>query len=330
MFISLVFFSCGEGINETEEAAEETVVTEEAEIKSLSVCSFNIQWIGISEDRDDASLAKILEDYDIVVVQELVSPPYPGIFPDETSFKTDPQSAEFFDKMNGLGFKYILSEEDTGTGDTLHTNRTWTEWWVTFYKPGSVKVADELPSGFLAEKRANHDDYERVPYAFAFSSPDDNLDFVLISVHLKPDPGPDDRARRKHELAAIANWIKANDETEKDFIILGDMNIYKKEELEDATPEGYVSLNDECVATNTNINTPHPYDHVMYNKTYTTEIDEEFDFQVVNLIEKMKPFWDQNVGLYPGDPYDHNEFKKYYSDHHPVVFKMIIPENDDD
>ncbi len=68
----------------------------------------------------------------------------------------------------------------------------------------------------------------------------------------------------------------------------------------------------------------------MYNKTYTTEIDEEFDFQVVNLIEKMKPFWDQNVGPYPGDPYDYNEFRKYYSDHHPVVFKMIIPENDDD
>ena len=28
------------------------------------------------------------------------------------------------------------------------------------------------------------------------------------------------------------------------------------------------------------------------------------------------------TGVYPGDPYDHNLFRQYYSDHHPVIFRM--------
>ena len=47
----------------------------------LTICSFNIQFLGNSTRRDDVALASILADYDIVVVQELVSPPFPGTFP---------------------------------------------------------------------------------------------------------------------------------------------------------------------------------------------------------------------------------------------------------
>ena len=33
---------------------------------------------------------------------------------------------------------------------------------------------------------------------------------------------------------------------------------------------------------------------------------------------------------YPGDPYVHNTFKQYYSDHHPVVFRLAGTGVDDD
>ena len=109
------------------------------------------------------------------------------------------------------------------------------------------------------------------------------------------------------------------------------MNIEEKEELIDATPAGFISLNDECVQTNTKIDKPRPYDHVMYNAIYTTEIDTDFNFKVINLINTMKIYWEQSqTGIYPGDPYNHNLFKQYYSDHNPIVFKMIIPDEDDD
>ncbi len=102
---------------------------------TISICSFNIQFLGNFNKRDDPALGAILAGFDIVVVQELVSPPYEGEFPNGDEFKPDAQSAEFFDVMTALGFEYELSVEDTGTGDTIHKNGSSTEWWVVFYKP---------------------------------------------------------------------------------------------------------------------------------------------------------------------------------------------------
>ena len=300
---------------------------------TIDVCSFNIQFLGMSTARYNKALTDILKGYDIVVVQELVSPPYDGIFPDGTSYKPDSESAGFFDGMKANGFSYKLSEEDTGTGDKIHINSSATEWWVAFYKPDKVSIAADLPNGFISDDRSNHDDYERVPYAFPFRTADDNMDFVLISVHLQPGKKGSDKQRRKHELSSIESWIRANNEDEKDFIILGDMNIYDASELTDVTPEGFLSLNDECRPTNTNVNGPLPYDHVMYDTTYTkNEIDRVFDLHVINLIVEMERYW-ANISTdpYPGkNPYKHDEFRKYFSDHHPVVFKMVSPADDDD
>ncbi|MFX0196679.1 MAG: endonuclease/exonuclease/phosphatase family protein [Candidatus Hodarchaeota archaeon] len=295
LIFSIFFFSCA-GEKKEEDISTQAEVTEptSVEIEPLTICSFNIQFLGHYKKRDDVALSKILKDYDLVVVQELVAPPYEGSFPDATAFNPDEESADFFDEMKSLGFGYVLSEEDTGTNDDIHKNNTSTEWWVCFYKPEKVKEASDLPSGFLAEDRSNHDDYERVPYAFAFRTADDKLDFVLISIHLMPNGAGPKRERRKHELATIESWIDANDGTEKDFIILGDMNIEDGEELADASPSGFVSLNDECVQTNTNVNSPKPYDHVMYNSTHTSEIDENFDFKVINLIQVMKTYWEES------------------------------------
>lgn len=296
----------------------------------LTICSFNIQFLGHFKKKDDTALATILKKYDIVVIQELVAPPIAGTYPDGEAYSADQESAEFFEAMEQLGFAYKLSEEDTGTNDEIHKSTSATEWWVAFYKLESVEYASDIPSGFLAEDRSNHEDYERVPYAFAFRSPDNKVDFVLISVHLQPGDSAADQARRQHELTAIANWIASNSDEEKDFIILGDMNIKDAAELTTATSSGYLSLNDECRPTNTNLNSPRPYDHVMYNTRFTTEIDTAFDLKVIDLIEVMEPLWTPTDVNYPGEPYNHNLFKQYYSDHHPVVFKIKVSGNDDD
>lgn len=295
----------------------------------ISVCSFNVQFLGNSRSRDDVALAEVVAPFDIVVVQELVSPPFAGRFPDGTPFKPDGESAEFFIAMQDLGFQWVLSEEDTGTGDTIHRNGSSTEWWVAFYRPGRVEVARDLPHGFLASDHSNHPHFERVPYAFGFRTPDRKLDFVLISVHLQPGGGRKETARRAEELNTIAEWIHRHDQSEHDFIILGDMNIEDAEELAQATPPGFISLNDECRPTNTNINGPKPYDHVMFSTTHTTEIDRSYDLHIVNLLDEMRDDW-ASTEPYPGQPYDHNEFRKFFSDHHPIDFRLTIPSEDDD
>ncbi len=296
---------------------------------SVSICSFNIQFLGNSTLREDEALAALLGDCDVVVVQELVSPPYAGTFPDDTPFNPDPQSASFFDAMQGHGFDYWLSEEDTGTGDVIHRNGSTTEWWVAFYKPNRVQIANDLPSGYLANDRSNHPDYERVPYAFAFRTPDDHLDFVLISVHLKPGTGPSNRARRKEEIDAIAAWIDANDGSEHDFIVLGDMNFQHKAELINVTPPGLVSVNNHFLPTNTQLDKS--YDHAMMSLYHTSEVDLAFGFVVIDLRQAMAESWEAaHTTPYPGDPYDHTAFRVVYSDHNPFVVKLVVPEADDD
>ena len=337
LFLVLFLFGCSEqysnevGADKPPESAAPMVAEE---IQSLSIASFNIQFLGHFKKRNNEALASLLKDHDIVVVQELVAPPTDGTYPDAEPYTADAEASAFFEAMKAHGFEYMLSEEDTGTNDEIHKSTSSTEWWVSFYKPEKVNVATDLPHGYLADDRSNHDDYERVPYAFPFRSKTGQSDFVFISVHLQPGDSSSDQNRRKQELGAIASWVDANDEVEKDFIILGDMNIKDAAELSDATPSGFLSLNDELRRTNTLINsTPtqgaKPYDHIMYNVANTQgEIDIEFDMNVIDLIEAMRSSWTSS-DPYPGDPYDHNLFKQYYSDHHPVEFKMIVSQDDD-
>ena len=56
-------------------------------------------------------------------------------------------------------------------------------------KIGDSKPAENLPSGFLSEKRAHGSNFERVGFAFAFRTVDKKVDFVFISVHLRPSSG---------------------------------------------------------------------------------------------------------------------------------------------
>jgi hypothetical protein len=292
---------------------------------SISICSFNIQFLGNSTSRDDAALAEIVKEHDIVVVQELVAPPYAGTYPNGDPYTGDTAAAEFFEEMKSRGFEYLLSEEDTGTGATNHNMGSATEWWVAFYKPGRIEVATDLPQGFLDSDHTDNPNFERVPYSFGFRSKEGGLDFVLISVHLQPGSGSRNETRRFQELNAIARWVDSKDNTEKDYIILGDMNIEDCEELAENTPGGFVSMNSSCVPTNTNVNGPKPYDHVMYRPAYTQfDIDSAYRFKVTDLIEGMRSGWDvSTMGPYPGDPYNHNEFRKIYTDHCPVSFQML-------
>ncbi|MBN2461084.1 MAG: hypothetical protein JXB60_05705 [Candidatus Cloacimonetes bacterium] len=300
---------------------------EPAEEKDLKICSFNIQFLGHFKDKDDIGLAQVLKIYDVVVIQELVAPPCDGFYPDASSYSADQEARDFLQAMTERGFSYLLSEEDTGPGEMIHKITSATEWWICFYKPDKVLPAPSLPAGFLANDRSANPYYERVPYAFALQTTDSKLDFVLITVHLKPDNNQSER--RKQELTSINEWIHQHHAREKDFIILGDMNIYDQEELDYVIPPGFQSLNRKCLATNTNPASPRPYDHVVYNPDFSIEVDSS-SFQITDLRREMKSFWTETGIAYPGEPYDHDLFRKYYSDHNPVSFIIKGGTIDDD
>ena len=298
------------------------------EAAPLQVVSFNIQFLGHFKKKDNEALAKLLSEYDLVFIQELVAPPMSGNYPDGTSFKADKEAKEFFDAMTLQGFSYELSEEDTGTGEDIHKNSSATEWFVAFYKPQKVKPANDLANGFLAEDRSNHPDYERVPYAFPFRA--GNVDLVFISVHLQPGGSKKETARRAHELESIFDWINRQDSPERDYVVLGDMNIENCEELALIMPTGLASLNGGCIPTNTNPNAPNPYDHIIYHVKNSANEMASSHFQVINLVDAMEKIWDGENGSFPGIPYRHKDFRMRYSDHHPVAFTIHVDGRDDD
>ncbi len=87
----------------------------------------------------------------------------------------------------------------------------------------------------------------------------------------------------------------------------------------------------QCVATNTNVNGPRPYDHVMYRAADTTVTEMPREMEVINLIDALEVSWFlSHTGPYPGDPYNHNAFRAAYTDHHPIVFQLIPTGTDDD
>jgi len=306
----------------------------EQEQAHLLICSFNIKWLGRDEEKQTEALAKFLADCDIVAVQEIIAPPRDWRYPDGSRERGNPIVGRFFEAMKAEGFEGWISEEDTGPTPPCHNAGSSTEWFAVFYKPSKVCPDYGVPNGFLEEDRCQNPYYDRVPYAFSFKTVNGELDFVLINVHLAVRRGgrteAEAKMRRLEELSSISSWIQAHSTKEHDFIILGDMNINDRRELLLVTPRGFVSLNDECEPTNV-FGEPKPYDHVMYDPNFTGEIDSSFGFQVKNLLFYFpSPVRLQPLSGYPGRWKFSAEYAKYYSDHNPVYFRLILPEEDDD
>ena len=301
----------------------------EEEIKAVS---FNIQFLGNFKKRNNRALTSLLAPYDLVLVQELVAPPYAGTFPDGTAFKPDKEAQVFFDMMQENGFEYHLSEEDTGTGVNNHLNSSATEWWVVFFKPDRITIAADLPGGYLAADRSNHQDYERVPYAFGLRTVMGGNDFVLISVHLQPGGSGKDTARRQSELAAIAEWINQSDDTEKDFFIVGDMNFEDCEEIAEIAPADLVALNagPDCINTNTHPDGK-PYDNVLFTAAGGEELQDDEGLEIIDLISAMEQPWQAEFGqpFSAAERKQRDDFRTRFSDHHPITFRLRVAEDDD-
>lgn len=292
---------------------------------TLNICSFNIQFLGHFKDRNNVFLAEVLSPFDIVVIQEMVAPPIDGVYPNGLAFKQDLESATFVKEMTKQGFQYWLSEEDTGPSRN-HLASTASEWWISFYRPNKVIPDSSRAYGFLSKIRAGNPTFERVPYAFPFSSLDGSSNFTLISAHLRPGDGSEDFLKRSQEINGVVDWIQKQKETNKDFYLLGDCNIYVEKELKPFHEKGFSSLNDQCKSTNTKMYEDSlkgkPYDHVFYT-TYCIEEILPSSFTVVDFFGLV-----QKAGM-TFTPYNHDQFRTTFSDHVPISYQIVTGKDSD-
>lgn len=296
---------------------------------TLDICSFNIQFLGHFKERNDQLLADLLKDYDIVVVQEMVAPPIDGNYPDGSPFKKDPESASFVEEMSKKGFSYWLSSEDTGPRKN-HTPTTASEWWIAFYRPQTVEPDSARCHGFISHPLVNNPHFERVPYAFPFRSKDKKTNFTLVSVHLQPGNGSEDRLRRKGEIKELLEWSTSQWESNKDFFVLGDCNIYDQNEMLPFQSTGVHTLNINFASTNTKMyesaSKGEPYDHVFHFAQSTEDVLPN-SFEVIDLMSALKPH--QSSISFSLEPYNHDLFRTTFSDHVPVRFKIICGKDTD-
>ncbi len=297
----------------------------------LNACSFNIKFIGSSPNKRNEKLCDLLTPYDLVVVQELVAPPYDGFYSQNQPYKGDVEAAAFFNIMTDHGFASFLSSEDTGRNEN-HTGGSSSEWFVVFYRP-EILVIDSARCEFLSEQLVANEVFDRVPFRFQFSTVDKTLDFSIINVHLASAAGATEQ--RKEELAFITNYINSSTDGEKDYLIVGDMNIQSSSEYSNILPQNWLSLNDECVITNLaaskKASSGKPYDHVMYEAQYSaTDIDTAFGMQVIDIFTPFYLEWAQEFPTSASSPYWVASFASYYSDHHPVAFRLVYGVEDDD
>lgn len=296
---------------------------------TLNICSFNIQFLGHFKERENAVLAEILKDHDIVVVQEMVTPPVAGKYPNGTAYKKDTESAAFVAEMKKKGFSFWLSEDNTGPKKN-HTATTGNEWWIVFYKSATVVPDSTRFYGFVSQPLAMNENYQRVPYAFPFKSKDGKSNFTLVPVHLQPGNSSDQKEIRKKELNGIFTWVTKQTEKNKDFYILGDCNIYDQSEFISYKTSDIMSLNEDCQSTNTkkyeSATKGQPYDHVFY-RSFSNEDLLKNSFEVIDL--KQEIIDNSQPGQFVLEPYVHDDFRTKFSDHVPVSFQIISGKDTD-
>lgn len=314
------------GVQAVTSGAQSVIASAAGEV---TICSFNIQFVGGRKEKKHDELAAFMKPCDLVAVQELVSTPVDLTFPNGDTLAQSPIAAEFVAAMEAKGFTMHMAPEDTGQSGN-HDNATRSEFPVIFYKEKRFKIGAAVEEGYIAKPLVANEIFDRVPYAFDLQILDNaghvKNDFVLMSVHLHWDADgetPDESAtKRKAEIQTMFKWMNKTKTAkgEKDFFIVGDMNIHNQDEINSyftgaASTMAFSSLNLQCVPSNMKLN--ECYDQVIFSK---------------QRIDKIKPklFVTDIAKKFDADSFESSiKFSTAYSDHNLVYFKMKIVADDD-
>jgi len=163
----------------------------------LTLASFNIR-IFSNTSRDDvelATIADILQKYDLIAIQELR---------DEEVLKRTVVLLQ----QRGLGYSYEISPP---------VGRGVKERYAYLYRTDLVQP---VQPGRIYQERG--DEFIREPFYATFRSA--NFDFTLVTIHALFGSSEAERRPEIEELAAVYQAVQDEDPKEQDVILLGDFN----------------------------------------------------------------------------------------------------------
>lgn len=303
----------------------------------IQIASFNIAEFGEGnhpQTRDLDFIAKMLvgANLDLIAIQEV------GVR-QQAENQLDKLLAEM-NQEQGSGEPRYFSYLTPVTGD---------ERYAVIYR--SPVVLDDGPTWLDEDKdpgnpRAGGTTYFRIPVAIPFHA--GNFDFVVVITHLtwgKPD-------RRRAEFNALRRFLREEDPSEGDWIVLGDMNRYGKYS-KSATNKAFDRL---LVGNNWKARYRFPLLEAITDphdmKVFKASRDEHsttvakskniYDQFIITAgafreFETTGPVFGQHVGIIPFDmepPFntliDHNAVKFSVSDHRPIWISFRTDLADDD
>ncbi len=283
----------------------------------LKIASFTIDELGIYTNRQNAALACLLAPFDLVVVQDLAAPPYPGSFINDEPYRPEIAATAFFDAMKAQGFSPIVAPEDTGPGDRLQLNSSLTAWPAFFLKDNRLMLSQDKPSGYIEPDRSANGTYSRVPFALFLTARDGTYDFLMLSLDLS-DAGS--AQRRRYELSAISTFLQQHDHGERDVFLAGTFDFSSCAEMQGSLPPDFDWLSAVCQASD--VSGKHPRDGIAMREGGSAEIAQQLT--VIDLVAAMKPFWLYDHGPdYPGQPLNVWQFMQFYASHRPVAVRLI-------
>lgn len=172
----------------------------------LEIASWNLKQFGQSDANDDTIVSEIalqISQFDIVAVQEIKD--------------LNPGTAPYIlqDEVEHISEYGMVLSNRTGAFCQQKSSSQISEQYAFYY---NISTIDSLDSG---HHYPNDDcEFSREPFAARFSSVEYDSEFVLITLHVKPD----DAVNEISALVNVFEWAKFQYPDEDDFILLGDLN----------------------------------------------------------------------------------------------------------
>jgi deoxyribonuclease-1-like protein len=265
-----------------------------AEAKTAKIAAFNIQIFGQTKSQKDdvmAVLAKIVREFDVVLIQELR----------DASEQTTPIFVEEINQLEGLEYSFVRSERLGRTTSKEAYAYVYNTETVQFIQ-GSDYVFNDVD-----------DVFEREPYIASFKI--GSFDFVLVGIHTKPD----DAYNEIGNLTSVISSIQASNPNERDIIVMGDFNADGSYFDEDETSNLLKGYEYNWLITDsmdTMVKTDYTYDRIV---VLETTFNHEYDVGTAQVF-----YFDQVYGL------NNQTFVGEISDHYPVFAQYTTNLVDDD
>ncbi len=302
---------------------------------TITIATFNIQNLGRDKAYQVPNVVKIIEQFDLVAVQEVMN---------YDSGRAGAVAVQAIVDSLGENWTSLISEEANGTAVAESTNSIHTfEFYAFIWQKDRIELIEN--SAHLWDEDANsiaglndqERQFDREPFIASFKTAEGNLDFSIINLHAA-SPSKDWRDDEIKRLKIVYNNVQGSNTNQNDIFLCGDFNtpVNKSEwdSLETLpTMDHILTENDKTtINRNTGELSQNQYDTFWFQANASREDIVQGSGQVLSAWN-ISMVLDPDLTL-PDNITDEDAKKRWYygkmvSDHLPVILVLRTDKDTD-